>query len=58
MWMPGAWNDVFGIVESISVATLEAGFQQAIDHGLRPSAALVVSPTYYGTCSNIQGDPT
>lgn len=55
MWMPGAWNNTFGIVESVSAASLEAAFQQAIKQGMRPSAALVVSPTYYGTCSNIQG---
>ena len=55
MWMPGVWNDKFGLIESMSAAALVDAFQQAEIQGLQPSAVLLVSPSYFGTCSNVQG---
>ncbi|KAK9841621.1 hypothetical protein WJX74_008865 [Apatococcus lobatus] len=54
LWVAGVWNNTFGVVESISTASLRAAFTEARSHGLKASAALLVSPTYYGTCSNVQ----
>lgn len=44
-----------GIAHGITGETLEEALRQAEDSALRVDAVLVVSPTYYGACSDIAG---
>lgn len=43
-----------GMAHHVTPASLENAFQRAIDSGMKPKAALVVSPTYYGVQSDIR----
>lgn len=40
---------------NVTPEALESGFREALDRGLTPKAALVVSPTYFGVTSDISG---
>lgn len=43
-----------GMAHHMTPCSLETAFQQALDSGMNPRAALVVSPTYYGVQSDIR----
>ncbi len=58
IWVSGEYNEAFGLVESVSANSLRAAFHQVKSRGMRAAAALIVSPTYYGSCSGISGTPT
>ena len=46
-----------GIAVSLSVAALEEALENSRKSGVKPKAVIVVSPTYYGTCSDVEGPP-
>ncbi len=45
------------IAQDVTPAALEAAFACAAESGSPAKAALVVSPTYFGTASDIAGEP-
>ena len=55
MWMRPECNSAVGIAVSLAAQSLEAAFVKAASMQLRVGAVLVVSPSYYGICSNIAG---
>ena len=55
MWMRPECDSAVGIAVCLSVQALQAAFAEAASMQLRVGAVLVVSPSYYGTCSNIAG---
>ena len=57
MWMRPECNSAVGIAVSLSAQALQAALAKAASMQLRVGAVLVVSPSYYGTCSNIAGLP-
>ena len=48
-------DSAVGIAVSLSVQSLQAAFAKTASMQLRVGAVLVVSPSYYGICSNIAG---
>lgn len=56
-WMRPECNSAVGIAVSLSVQALQAALAKAASMQLRVGAVLVVSPSYYGTCSDIAGLP-
>ena len=56
MWIRPECDSTLGIAVSITVQALEAAFAEAASRQLKVGAVLVVSPTYFGTCSDIAGD--
>ena len=55
VWMRPYCDSAVGIACSLSAQTLQAAFAEAASKQLRISAVLVVSPSYYGICSDIAG---
>ena len=55
VWMRPECDSAVGIAVSLSVQALQAAFAEAASMQLRVGAVLIVSPSYYGTCSNIAG---
>ena len=55
VYMQPCYDQQLGIAHHVTPAALQAAFQLAQRRGLRVGAALVVSPTYFGVLSDIQG---
>ncbi|KAL4523185.1 hypothetical protein Ndes2526A_g07887 [Nannochloris sp. 'desiccata'] len=48
-------STAYGLAHHVTPTALEEAFQRAKARGLHPKAALVVSPTYFGVVSDIEG---
>ena len=44
------------VAVGVTVAALKSGFHKARLLGIAPKAVVVVSPTYFGTCSDVSGE--
>ena len=51
------YDVTLGIPHGVSPDALQLAISSAQEAGKRVKAALVVSPTYFGACSDITGDP-
>ncbi len=56
VWIAPQYEAELELAQGVSAAALEDAFHRAEQQGLTPKAALVVSPTYYGACSDIVGE--
>ena len=55
VWIQPECDSALGIAVSTTAEALEAAFAEAASRQLKVGAVLVVSPTYFGTCSDIAG---
>ena len=55
MWIQPECNSGLGIALSVTVQALKAAFAEAASRHLRVGAVLLVSPSYFGSCSDIAG---
>ena len=55
MWINPECDRALGIAVSVTVQALEAAFATAAARQLKVGAVLVVSPSYFGSCSDIAG---
>ena len=55
MWIQPECNSALGIAMSVTVQALEAAFAEAASRQLKVGAVLLVSPSYFGSCSDIAG---
>ena len=55
VWIQPECDSALGIAVSTTAEALEAAFAEAAIRQLKVGAVLVVSPTYFGTCSDIAG---
>ena len=56
VWIMPQYDDELELAQGVTVAALEDAFERAQQQGLVPKAVLVVSPTYFGACSDIYGE--
>ncbi len=55
VWVDPVLDARLGVAHGVTPDALEQGFEAAAAAGLRASAALLVSPTYFGACSDVAG---
>ena len=55
MWIRPECDSALGIAVSVTVQALEAAFAEAASRQLKVGAVLLVSPSYFGSCSDIAG---
>ena len=55
-WIKPECNSSLGIAVSLMVQALETAFAEVASKGMSVGAVLIVSPTYFGTCSDIAGE--
>ena len=57
IWVAPHQDRRLDVSQGVSPEALEEGFRRAHAQGLAPKAALIVSPTYFGACSDVSGAP-
>ena len=56
IWMKPSQDERAQVATCVTPEALLKAYHQAMAQGRPPKAAVVVSPTYFGSCSDIQGD--
>lgn len=55
VWVDPVVDPCLGVAHGVTPEALAEGFRTAAMRGRRAAAALVVSPTYFGVCSDLAG---
>lgn len=58
IWIPPQYDSSCQVATCLDPVVLQGRLKELHASGNFPKAAIAVSPTYYGTCSDIRGKPT
>lgn len=55
VWLRPEYNPEAQLALGIAPASLQAAFDRLAAHNIAPKAVLAVSPSYFGSCSDVKG---